>query len=668
MTTPATAPQPDMALPTLKPTVQPSGELEHAVRLAPGQLTPSPTNPRKHFDPDRVAQIAASMLQVGQISPIRVRSNPAHTAGDGRPPYEIVVGETRWRAAQQAGLPALDAIVREYTDLEVIEVQLVENLQRSDLHPMEEAEGYEALLRKPDGLQGFGTVEEIAARVGKSPSYVYQRLKLLALCPAGREAFYAGKLTASVALLIARMPDQAEQARATARIVAGWAGDPFSFRQAAEFLQKEFMLRLSLARFDTAANYAVAGPCSDCPKRSGAAPDLFADVTIGDMCLDARCYQAKAEEAHQQLLQAARNAGRTVLQGADARRVLPTPGAAPVGHYRLDEPCPALTDSGRPLRSILGPALEMPKNKGQVVVVDLPDAAPVELVTEALARTALKARGLLREQTVGARKPSSAAPAAPAAAPAPAASPSAKPAHTAAPSPAGRAAGEGGRGSGQRDEAAEEAAEVEAMRRARRAAGGLFEQKLFAELCAAFATGAQLPLLGLRLAVELLFYDLTYEGATLLYEQRGWAGDATYMGGRIANFNADFKARLDGISGRELGELLMALLVLTELQGLDMSGGPSALEEHMDVTRRLAREFAVDLNRVWADAKAEAHAQVHKGGGAAGSAAGSARRELTPTEAFVQQHSAAASGPATTTEAGSGQQDQTDEGPSDADD
>lgn len=273
--------------------------LEGAVHIPLALLAPSPTNPRKHFDAERIRQIADSLRAVGQIQPIRARPNPAHTPGNGRPAFEIVVGETRWRAAHLAGLPTIDAVVRHYTDLEVLEIQLVENLQRSDLHPMEEAQGYEQLLRKPNGLQGYATVADLAARVGKSPSYVYQRIKLLALCPAGREAFHAGKLSPSVALLIARMPDQAEQAKATATIAAGWGGEPYSYRTAAELLQREYMLALAKAPFDLLATYGVAGPCADCPKRSGAAPDLFADVTSGDMCQDARCYQAKAEEAKQ---------------------------------------------------------------------------------------------------------------------------------------------------------------------------------------------------------------------------------------------------------------------------------------------------------------------------------------------------------------------------------
>lgn len=650
-----TTPQPDTALPTLKRT----DELERTMRLAPGQLVPSPTNPRKHFDPERVAQIAESMQQVGQISPIRARSNPAHKPGDGRPPYEIVVGETRWRAAQLAGLPALDVILREYSDLEVIEVQLVENLQRTDLHPMEEAEGYEALLRKPDGLQGFGTVEEIAARVGKSPSYVYQRLKLLALCPAGREAFYSGKLSASVALLIARMPDQAEQARATARVVAGWGGEPFSFRQAAEFLQKEFMLRLSLARFDIAATYAVAGPCSACTKRSGAAPDLFADVTSGDMCLDARCYQAKAEEAHQLLLSAAREAGRTVLQGADARRVLATPGAVPVGHFRLDEPCPALTDSGRTLRAILGPALHMPKNKRQLVVLDLPDAAPVELVTEALARSALKDRGLLRQQTSQGKK-----------------------AATVPPSPTGSSkdtpgergaqargeAGGGGEGQGKAKpltEAQKRRTEDELLRMHAHKAQQLFPQLLFRALCDGVAVRPELPLLGLQLVIRLLLWDVDEDGHQLLYRQFGWAAAEDDDAVPPDGFYKDVWRRLQDADGRTLGELLLAVAALTEL---DRPTGPGPLRDRAEsVALALAEEFGIDLDGVWSAARAQAHAIVWPGEWGEGSAAGSARRELTPTEAFTQQHGGAASGPAITTEAGNGQQDQTDEGSSDAD-
>lgn len=669
---------------TMPPLPAPVQELEVLMRLRPGQLQPSAHNPRKRFDPVRVQQIADSFDEVGQIQPIRARPNPLHRDGDGRPPFEIVVGETRWRAAQLAKkLPTLDVIVRAYTDIEVLEVQLVENLQRADLHPMEEAEGYGQLLRSPTGLQGHATVADLAARVGKSESYVYQRMKLLALCPAGRDAFFAGHLSASVALLIARMPNQEEQARATARIVAGFGGEPYSYRQAAEYLQKEFMLRLSLARFDITATYAVAGPCGTCKKRSGAEPDLFADVasSAGDMCQDARCYQAKAEEAHQALLQAARDAGRTVLQGTAAKRVLPTPDATPVGYYRLDAPCTALTDSKRTLRDLLGNG-----TTANIVVVDLPGIAPVELVPEEAARKALKARSLLRQQATPspAPAPSPAAkdgggvlfkPAAPVPQATASASRPAAPAdgafsaqpmagsagHTSSPAAGGEGAllrekhgdwwndpknkveprpdGAAGKTTG---------ADVETLAR--------FGQLLVAELQERVAGVAELPLIVLRLLIELLFEDMVFEEAELLYATCGWDIDHAVRGKGLA---VDFERRVRAADGRTLGELVALCLVVPDATN---GMGPAELR----ALRRspavvLAGHFGIDLDRVLRDAQVATRAARGRGDE---SVAGAARQGLDMTEVFIQQHGTAAGG-AATTPAGKGHE-VNDEGASDA--
>ena len=663
---------------TTATTTAPAHELEVLMRLQPGQLQPSPTNPRKRFDPARVQAIADSMDEVGQIQPIRARPNPAHHSGDGRPPFEIVVGETRWRAAQLAKkLIAMDVIVRAYTDTEVLEVQLVENLHRNDLHPMEEAEGYAQLLRSPTGLQGHATVADLAARVGKSESYVYQRMKLLALCPAGRDAFYAGTLSASVAQLIARMPNAEEQARATARIVAGFGGEPYSYRQAAEYLQKEFMLRLSLARFDTTATYAVAGPCGGCKKRSGAEPDLFADVasSAGDMCQDARCYQAKAEEAHQQLLQAARDAGRTVLQGHAARKVLPTPEATPVGHYRLDAPCTALTDSKRTLRDLLGKG-----TTAQIVVVDLPGTAPVELVPEEAARKALKARSLLRTQ-------------APAATPAPAPSPSAKggsgvlfnaAAQAAAPAPSAAApapvavvgqpmAGSAGHtssppaggegallrekyGEWWNDPANKVPPRAEAKPGTDVATIARFGQLLVAEIHERVAGVAELPLIVLRLLIEVLFDDMVFEEADLLYSTCGWDIDDAVNGKGLA---VDFERRVRMADGRQLGELVALCLVVADATD---GNGPAELRAlRKSPAVALAGHFGIDLDRVLRDAHIATRAAR---GRADERVAGAARQELDMTAAFISQHGPAAGG-ATTTPAGKALE-VNDEGASDA--
>lgn len=598
-------------------------ELERPMRLQPGQLTPSPTNPRKRFDPARVTQIAESMKQVGQIQPIRARPNPKHTASNGQPPYEVVVGETRWRAAQQANIP-LDVIVRSYTDIEALEVQLVENLQRTDLHPMEEAEGYEQLLRTPTGLQGHATVHDLAARVGKSDSYVYQRIKLLALCKAGRDAFFAGHINASVALLIARMPNAEEQARATAKIVAGFGGDPYSYRQAVEYLQREFMLKLGLARFDITADYQVAGACAGCKKRSGAEPDLFADVTGGDMCQDARCYQAKTEEAHQLLLQAARDAGRTVLQGAAARRVLPTADAKPVGHFRLDAPCPELTDSARPLRALLGNG-----STAKIVVVDLPDQAPVELVDFETARTAIKARGLLR-QLASPTKKASPAPAPAAAAPADKARPMLKPTAKAPETPPAASPPPGGGGEGQKDvpwwqdpknDVKKEPSPAERAEMANLKFGSL----LFNELRVALTDAPELPPVVLDLAIKRLADDLMYEEIELLYAAMGWALD-------IDAHDDDFPHLVRQLNGRGKGVLLAMLLAVADCS--DAALGPTELgERDHSPALALAGVFDIDVKRVLWDARAALEAEQ-------GSVAGAARQELTPTDAFISQHGA----------------------------
>lgn len=563
--------------------------LAGALSIPVGLITPSPLNPRKRWAADKVAAMSADMAINGQIQPIRVRPNAQHTPTNGRPPYEIVVGETRWRAAPGAGMGHLDAVVRDCTDQELIKLALAENTKRQDLHPLEEADGYAALLRQPEGLTGYANPQEMAAAVGVSPSYVYQRLKLRSLCQAGRDAFLAGTIDASVALLIARMPDATEQARATARIVSGFGGEPYSYRQASEFLKREFMLALTLARFDTAAEYKVAGPCSACTKRSGAAPDLFADVAGGgDLCQDSRCYQAKAEEAHQALLQAARDAGRTVLQGSAARKVLPSAESEPVGHYRLDAPCPALTDSQRTLRALLGTGFA-----GSIVVLDLPNQAPVELVPADAAARAIKARGLLRSQTTKAKPPAPApAPAAPVAKPkASTAEQDPPPAGEAHPPPgegaAAKDAGTGGAGTGEPPTAAlREVAHAAKVRHK-------YGQLLMAELRECLDDTAEPPLLVLRLVLGTMWDEAGAEECALLYEAMGWARPVGH------SYAGDFLGRMGQADGTTLANLLALLLAARDCADEAI---PVATIPHTSAGV-LASHFGVPLARVLRDAR-----------------------------------------------------------------
>lgn len=534
--------------------------IEGAVHLPLELIAPSTTNPRRHPQ-DKAAMLVAwnlveladSIKKHGVLQPILVRPHPASKEGDGRPPYELVVGERRWRASQLAGEPTIEAKVREMTDFEALEIQVIENDQREDLHPLEQAEGYHKLMRAPNGLQGYTTADELADRIGKSRRFVFNRLKLCELGPDGRAAFYEGKINASVALLIARMKDHDEQAKATAAIVQGFGGEPFSFRSAAEYLKREFMLDLGKATFDIAVVYDVAGPCMQCTKRSGAHPDLFADVGGSDMCQDSKCYQAKEAEAKQKRLAAARAAGHKVIDGDAAKRLMwsSTQTSYINGYQALDKPSSTLTDSKKPLRDILGDDLK------DVVVVDHPDGgALVELVPEAAAKKALKAKGLLREE----KQPAAAK------AKAPAELPPMTP------------------------------KELQLAKDHR--AGDFFGQLAFKKMHQMITDDAQLPILGLRMAVDRLLYDLSYEATKLIYDTRGWV----YPNGG-ASCSGDLEARVARASPRELAELLIEALISEECS----EGTQLGDLKHRDTPLvDLADEYGVDLQAVQDKATLEA--------------------------------------------------------------
>ena len=136
-------------------------------------LTPHPGQPRQHFDEAEIESLAASIREKGLVQPLVVRPGPG---GDDGAPYQIVAGERRWRAAQRAGLHELPAVVRHLNEAESIEIALVENLQRRDLNPLEEAGAYRRLIREFDHRQ-----EDVATALGKSRSHVANTVRLLDL-------------------------------------------------------------------------------------------------------------------------------------------------------------------------------------------------------------------------------------------------------------------------------------------------------------------------------------------------------------------------------------------------------------------------------------------------------------------------------------------------------
>jgi ParB/RepB/Spo0J family partition protein len=285
------------------------------------QLRPSTTEAqtqrRKYFDKAKLDELAESIVARGVLQPIVVRYfAPDKAAGVAVPAYyEIVAGERRFLASKLAKRADIPAVVLELSDEEVIEVQ------REDVHPMQEAEGYHELVTK------FGhAVDELPARVGKSRSYVYARIKLLALCAKARDAFYKGGLTASTALLVARIAGDEDQERALAHITErDYHDNVMSYRDAQAYIHDTFMLKLSTAPFprDDPTLVPSAGACGPCPMRSGNARDLFDDVKGADVCTNPSCFKAKkAAHVKRELLQA-REGGVEVIAGGNARKVLP---------------------------------------------------------------------------------------------------------------------------------------------------------------------------------------------------------------------------------------------------------------------------------------------------------------------------------------------------------
>jgi ParB family chromosome partitioning protein len=176
--------------------------------LPPASITPNPMQPRQVFDEDAMAELVTSIGEVGLLQPIVVRP-----LGEER--YELVMGERRWRAAQQAGLERIPAIVRQTGDDDMLRDALLENLHRSQLNPLEEAAAYQQLL------EDFGcTHDELAGRIGRSRPQISNTLRLLKLSPAVQRRVAAGVLSAGHARSLLAVEDPEAQDRLAGRVVS----------------------------------------------------------------------------------------------------------------------------------------------------------------------------------------------------------------------------------------------------------------------------------------------------------------------------------------------------------------------------------------------------------------------------------------------------------------
>ena len=339
--------------------------------LAIDTIHESSTNPRRTFDEAKLYELAESIKHNGMIQPITVRPN-----NQG---FEIVAGARRFRAAQLAELFSVPARIVELTDAQAQEWQLVENSQRVDVHPYEEAQGFQRLLDMP----GYD-VATLVEKSGKSASHIYARLSLLQLIPEVAEAFTQERITASHANLIARLP-QESQAAAFAQC---WRKDwndseahllPSKFLSA--WIQNNLYLALADAPFDRedATLNPVAGACTTCPRRSGYNTALFSDV-LSDECLDGNCYRSKISAhvdreiaAHPEFVQI-----ETSWRNRNEQR----PGVLERGEYEILD-APENPDAEPPCPFTRTALIVYGKRVGTTVSVCTEDDCPVHNPTEA---------------------------------------------------------------------------------------------------------------------------------------------------------------------------------------------------------------------------------------------------------------------------------------------
>jgi ParB/RepB/Spo0J family partition protein len=317
------------------------------------RIKPSKTNPRKHFDETYIAELGQSIRQKGILQPLTVR--PAWCIGkdddeiealNGNAPapdfFEIVAGECRYRGAVKAEQKTVPTIVRHLSDSETLEIQVIENLQRSDLTPLEEAEGYRRLRDE----YGY-TVELIHERTGNSKRTIYGKLKMLNAPKVLLDALAKDAISEAHCEIVARIPDPKMRERAAREILEpkflqennvgalrAVPDQPMSLRVARAHLRDNYMRSLAGAEFDPKDTGLVAvetdedtgeriagGACDDCPMRSGNRPDLMGDLKRPDICTNPKCFAQKSEIYFVRLQETALVEGKKLLTAEESAEV-----------------------------------------------------------------------------------------------------------------------------------------------------------------------------------------------------------------------------------------------------------------------------------------------------------------------------------------------------------
>lgn len=260
------------------------------------------SNYRKTFDEAKIVELSKSVKEDGVLQPVLLRPIPDNGDGvwidltdpqaklrDKLPRFYLVCGERRVRAAILAGLEDIPANIRELTDDQAFELQLIENLQRQDVHPLEEAEAYKQMLDT-----GRYSIPDVAAKMAKPEPFIQQRLKLNDLIPEIKQDFLHAELGIGHAVEIARLDIELQQGlyknfKGSWR-VTGWG----TLKELKDEITKQFS-DLSKAIFAFDELYSVGRACEGCTHRSLTNPLLFEDMQ-GDHCFNKACYATRSED------------------------------------------------------------------------------------------------------------------------------------------------------------------------------------------------------------------------------------------------------------------------------------------------------------------------------------------------------------------------------------
>lgn len=354
------------------------------VEIELSMLVENPHNYRKTSDEKKDADLAESIRSKGILQPLLVRP----IAGK-RGRFEVVFGSRRLRAARVAGVLFAPCQVREMTDVEALEAALVENVQRADVHPLEEADGFAELIKE----HGY-TIADLAAKVGKTDNWVRGRLKLAEMGKAGRKALLDGKISTTAASLISRSVPKDREAEVI-KHCTDWHRDTqhvMPLDRLRDYLTRVVLCELSGApwKLDDEQLDPEAGACAGCPKRTKNDAVLFADMAERDVCTDATCFKGKLEAHWKRVEAAAVEKGQRVLTPEESAKVVTKWGQVAGDKFALADQD---TYSGSKRRSWkqVAKAADV-----QVVIARDAEGKPVELVPltpEVKAEAGLNARG-----------------------------------------------------------------------------------------------------------------------------------------------------------------------------------------------------------------------------------------------------------------------------------